>query len=399
VNVGEMHRRDYGRILASLIRVVHDIELAEDSLQEAFAAAVVQWEREGPPRNPASWLLSTARHKAIDEIRRRARAENRTDELAAMPAPEDDDEPVPLDSLRLIFTCCHPSLSPEAQMALALRTICGLETEEIARAFLVPTATMAQRLVRAKGKIKMANIPYAVPPDDALPERLDAAMEIVYLLFNEGYSASFGESMVRADLCAEAIRLGTMLVQLLPAEHEAKGLLALMLLHDARRATRVDDEGIIVLLEDQDRSRWDRAKIEEGAALVPAAMRGRPLGPYAVQAAIAALHVEAPAAKDTDWRQIAALYGVLYAIHPSPVIALNRAVAVAMADGPLRGLELLREIHLPDYHLLPAARADLLRRLGRTEDAKSEYRAALGLVKNDSERRFLERRLATLDAV
>lgn len=393
MNLGELHRREYGRILASLIRVVKDFDLAEDAVQEAFAAALVQWPAQGPPQNPVAWLIATARHKAIDQLRRHALAERKRDDIAAL-VVQREDAPVPLDMLRLIFTCCHPALAPEAQVALTLRTICGLSTEEIARAFLVPTPTLAQRLVRAKAKIKGARIPYEVPGDDELAERLDAVMAVVYLVFNEGYSASFGSDLMRADLCVEAIRLSRLLIELLPAEREPKGLLALMLLHDARRATRTDDEGAIVLLEDQDRSRWDGAKIAEGAALVEQALRGRPPGSYAVQAAIAALHAQAPSARETDWRQIAALYSVLLDLLPSPVVALNRAVAVAMADGIEHGLALLDTIHLPDYHLLPAARADLLRRLGRHDEAAAAYRQALALVTNEAERRFLERRLA-----
>ena len=393
MNLGELHRREYGRILASLIRMVRDFDLAEDALQEAFAAALAQWPAQGPPQNPVAWLITTARHKAIDQLRRRALADRTRDNLAALVAPEED-VPVPLDSLRLIFTCCHPALAPEAQVALTLRTICGLSTEEIARAFLVPVPTLAQRLVRAKAKIRGARIPYEVPEDDELAKRLDTVLAVVYLVFNEGYAASFGAELVRADLCKEAIRLGRLLVDLLPAEREPKGLLALMLLHDARRATRTDDEGAIVLLEDQDRSRWDRVKIAEGAALVVQALRGRPLSAYAVQAAIAALHAQAPSAGETDWRQIAALYSVLVGIQPSPVVELNRAVAIAMADGLEHGLALLDTIHLPGYHLLPAARADLLRRLGRHAEAAAAYRQALALVTNTAERRFLEWRLA-----
>lgn len=393
MNLGELYRQEYGRILASLIRVIRDFDLAEDSLQEAFAAALVQWPAQGPPQNPVAWLITTARHKAIDQLRRRELAERKRDDIAALVAQRED-TPVPLDLLRLIFTCCHPALAPEAQVALTLRTVCGLSTEEIARAFIVPTPTLAQRLVRAKAKIKGARIPYEVPGDDELAERLDAVLAVIYLVFNEGYAASFGAELVRADLCAEAIRLGCLLVELLPAEPEPKGLLALMLLHDARRATRTDDEGAIVLLEDQDRSRWDRAKIAEGAALVEQALRGRPPGRYAVQAAIAALHAQAPSAHATDWRQIAALYSVLACIYPSPVVELNRAVAIAMADGLEHGLALLDTIHLPGYHLLPAARADLLRRLGRHTEAADAYRQALALVTNEAERRFLERRLA-----
>jgi RNA polymerase sigma-70 factor (ECF subfamily) len=322
-------------------------------------------------------------------------AEGKRDEIAAL-AVAQEDTTVPLDSLRLLFTCCHPALAPEARVALTLRTIGGLATEEIARAFLVPAPTLAQRIVRAKAKIKAAGIPYEVPGDDVLAERLDSVMAVVYLIFNEGYAASFGAELVRAELCAEAIRLGRMLVELLPAEREPKGLLALMLLHDARRATRTDDEGELVLLEAQDRSRWDRVKIAEGSALVRQALRGQAPGEYAVQAAIAALHAGAPAAGETDWPQIAALYGVLAGIHPSPVVELNRAVAIAMAEGPEQGLSLLNTLQLPGYHLLPAARADLLRRLGRSKEAAAAYREALGRVTNEAERRFLERRLAEL---
>jgi RNA polymerase sigma-70 factor (ECF subfamily) len=399
VSLGELHQREYGRILASLIRLVGDFSVAEDALGDAFEAALVQWPAEGQPRNPVAWLIATARHKAIDRLRHRTLALERQAALAAeLELAPDEDAPVPLDSLRLIFTCCHPALAPEAQVALTLRTLCGLTTEEIARAFLVPTATLAQRLVRAKAKIRAARIPYEVPADDILPERLEAVMAVIYLVFNEGYSASFGARVVRADLCREAIRLGRLLVELLPGEAEPKGLLALMLLHDARRATRTDESGGLVLLEDQDRSRWNGAQIAEGAALVEAALRGRPTGQYAVQAAIAALHAEAPSAGETDWRQIAALYGVLARIHPSPVVELNRAVAVAMADGLERGLALLDTIHLPGYHRLPAARADLLRRLGRRAEAAEAYRQALALVTNDAERRFFERRLAEVTA-
>ena len=393
MDLGELHRREYGRILASLIRVLGEFDLAEDALQEAFEAALTQWPAQGMPRNPVAWLISTARHKAIDRIRHRALVEGKRGDLAALLTPGAD-APVPVDSLRLIFTCCHPALAPEAQVALTLRTICGLTTEEIAHAFLVPVPTLAQRLVRAKAKIKGARIPYEVPGDDVLADRLDTAMAVIYLVFNEGYSASFGPDVVRADLCAEAIRLSRLLVELLPAEREPKGLLALTLLHDARRAARTGDEGAIVLLEDQDRSRWDRAKIAEGRALVRQALPGQPPGKYAVQAAIALLHAEASSARETDWPQIAALYGVLAAIDPSPVIELNRAVAIAMADGLERGLALLDTIALPGYHLLPAARADLLRRLDRPVEAAAAYRQALALVTNDAERRFLERRLA-----
>ncbi len=393
MNFGELYRREYGRILASLIRQVRDFELAEDALQEASEAALEKWPAQGAPQNPVGWLLATARNKAIDQLRRRKLAERKQGEIEALLLVQDD-TPVPLDSLRLVFTCCHPSLATETQVALTLRTVGGLSTEEIARAFLVPTATLAQRIVRAKAKIKGAGIPYEVPADDALAERLSAVLTVVYLIFNEGYSASFGAELVRGELCAEAIRLGRMLCELLPAEREPKGLLALMLLHDARRATRIDAEGALVLLEDQDRTQWDRAKIAEGAALVAQLMRSRPLGTYAVQAAIASLHAEAPSARETDWPQIAALYGLLAGIHPSPVVELNRAVAIAMAAGPAQGLALLDGIELPAYYLLPAVRADLLRRLGRKGEAAAAYKQALALVTNDAERRFLAKRLA-----
>jgi RNA polymerase sigma-70 factor, ECF subfamily len=393
-NLGDLHRREYGRILASLIRVVRDFDLAEDALQEAFEAALAQWPAQGAPDNPVAWLIGTARHKAIDQLRRRTMAEAKRDEIAAEVAPEvEADAPLPLDSLRLIFTCCHPALAPEAQVALTLRTVCGLSTEAIARAFLVPVPTLQQRIVRAKAKIKGARIPYEVPGDDELAARLDAVLAVVYLVFTEGYSATSGTDLVRADLCAEAIRLARLLAELLPDEREVKGLLALMLLHDARRDSRTDATGAIVLLEDQDRSRWDRARIAEGAALVGEALRARAPGAYAIQAAIAALHAQAPSARATDWPQIAALYGVLAGLHPSPVVELNRAVAVAMADGIEHGLALLEAVHLPGYYLLPAARADLLRRLGRRPEAAQAYRDALALVTNDAERRYLERRL------
>jgi RNA polymerase sigma-70 factor (ECF subfamily) len=390
-NLGEIHRQEYGRILASLIRVVGDFTLAEDSLQEAFAAAHVQWP-EHPPQNAVAWLMTTARHKAIDQIRRRTLAESRQFEIRAVSAPVES-EPEPVDSLRLMFTCCHPALAPDAQVALTLRTIGGLSTEEIARAFLVPVPTLAQRLVRAKTKIKLAGIAYEIPENDELAERLEALLAVLYLIFNEGYSASFGDELVRGDLCAEAIRLTRQLVQLLPEEREPKGLLALMLLTDARRATRTDKTGEIVLLEDQDRSRWEREKISEGVRLVQPALRGGNPGRYAVQAAIAALHAQAASVAETDWAQIAALYGVLGTIQPSPVIELNRAVAIAMAEGFEKGLKLLEELDLPGYHLLPAARADLQRRLGRYIEAANSYREALDLVTNAAERKFLERRL------
>ncbi|HUO65688.1 MAG TPA: RNA polymerase sigma factor [Terriglobales bacterium] len=404
MRIEEIFRAEHGRILATLIRLLGDIDVAEEALQEAFAAALEQWPEAGTPVNPVAWLVSTGRHKAIDRLRRRVRFAEKQDEIALhieLSAAEDE-APVPEDRLRLIFTCCHPALATEAQVALTLRTLGGLSTEEIARAFLVPAATMAQRLVRAKAKIRTAGIPYRVPPDDALAERLEAVMVVVYLVFNEGYSASFGARLVRHELCEQAIRLGRMLVELLPARAEAKGLLALMLLHDSRRETRLDGSGDIVLLEDQDRSRWDRAQIEEGAALVEAALLegARPPGPYALQAAIAAVHAQAPTASATDWAQIAELYGVLARVHPSPVVELNRAVAVAMSGEIERGLAVVDDIdrrgELAGYHLLPAAHAELLRRLGRHAEAAESYRRALELVGNEPERRHLEKRLRQL---
>src|SRR6266849_4839924 len=341
MHIEEIFRVEHGRILATLIRVLGDFDVAEEALQEAFEAALEQWPAAGMPDNPVAWLIGTARHKAIDRLRRRARLAQKQDEIARHLEllAEEEEAPVPEDRLRLIFTCCHPALATEAQVALTLRTLGGLSTEEIAHAFLVPAPTMAQRLVRAKAKIRAARIPYEVPPDDALAERLEAVMVVVYLVFNEGYAASFGARLVRHELCEQAIRLGRMLVELLPAHAEPKGLLALMLLHDSRSETRLDGSGEIVLLEDQDRTRWDRAQIDEGAALVEAALSegGRPPGPYALQAAIAAVHAQAA----TDWQQIAALYGVLARVHPTPVVELNRAVAVAMSSGLERGLALL----------------------------------------------------------
>jgi len=401
VGIEEIFRAEHGRILATLIRVLGDFDVAEEALQEAFEAALEQWPGAGVPANPVAWLISTARHKAIDRLRRRARLAQKQEEIARhleLLAVEEE-APVPEDRLRLIFTCCHPALATEAQVALTLRTLGGLSTEEIAHAFLVPAPTMAQRLVRAKAKIRAARIPYQVPPTDALAERLEAVMVVVYLVFNEGYAASFGARLVRHELCAQAIRLGRMLVELLPARAEPMGLLALMLLHDSRREARLDESGDIVLLEDQDRTRWGRAQIDEGVALVEAALRagGRPPGPYALQAAIAAIHAQAPTAAATDWRQIAALYGLLAQVHPTPVVDLNRAVAVAMSDGIERGLALVDELdhrgELGGYHLLPAARAELLRRLGRHAEAAESYRRALALVSNEAERRHLEKRL------
>jgi RNA polymerase sigma-70 factor, ECF subfamily len=401
MRIEEIFREEHGRILATLIRLLGGIDAAEEALQDAFAAALEQWPAAGAPANPVAWLVSTGRHKAIDRLRRSAVLARKQDQIALHieQSAAEDEAPVPEDRLRLIFTCCHPALAPEAQVALTLRTLGGLSTEEIARAFLVPAPTMAQRLVRAKMKIRTARIPYQVPLEDALTERLEAVMVVVYLVFNEGYSASFGARHVRHELCEQAIRLGRMLVELLPGQAEPQGLLALMLLHDSRRQTRLDGSGDIVLLEDQDRALWDRAQIEEGATMAEAALRAgaRPPGRYALQAAIAAVHAQAPTAAATDWAQIVALYGALARAHPSPVVELNRAVAVAMSGDVEGGLAMVEEIDRQDglvgYHLLPAARAELLRRLGRRVEAAESYRRALALVSNEAERRHLEKRL------
>jgi RNA polymerase sigma-70 factor, ECF subfamily len=404
--VERVFKQERGRILATLIRILGDIDLGEEALAAALEAALVQWPDEGTPANPRAWLIRAARNKAIDRMRRRALFEDKRAEMEAEAALEredaaldsDDEVSVHDDRLRLIFTCCHPALAVEAQVALTLRTLCGLETEEIARAFLVPAPTMAQRLVRAKSKIRQAHIPYRVPDAEDLPARVDAVLAVVYLVFNEGYAASSGAALVRRELCAEAIRLGRLLVELMPGETEVRALLALMLLTDARRDARVDADGEMVLLEDQDRSRWDREAIGEGLALVEAALRGGPPGSYALQAAIAGVHARASRAGDTDWREIASLYTVLMAAHRSSVVALNHAAAVAMAEGPAQGLRLMDALaadgSLAGYHLLPAARADLLRRLGRLPEAAAAYREALALVGNETDRRFLERRLA-----
>ncbi len=393
--IDRLYREEYGRLLAGLIRVVRDVELAEDVLQEAFAAAVQQW-GDGEPLTPAAWIFSTARNKAIDRVRKRVMEADHAAVLVDLEADRSEG-PAPEDPLRLLFTCCHPALAQDAQIALTLRTLSGLSTEEIARAFLVSPATMAQRLVRAKSKIRDAGIPYEVPADEALEERLGGVMAAIYLVFNEGYSATFGDALVRRDLCTEAIRLGRLLVELLPGRTEPRGLLALMLLHDSRRDTRQDAQGTLVRLEDQDRARWDAAQIAQGVALVEEALRAAPPGPYALQAAIAALHARAPRAADTDWPQIAALYGVLYRIQPTPVVELNRAVAIAMADGFERGLALIDGLEargeLAGYHLVEAARADLLRRLGRQAEANRAYARAVALATNDAERRFLQAQL------
>jgi RNA polymerase sigma-70 factor (ECF subfamily) len=401
--VDAVYRSDWGRIVATLIRLVGDFEVAEEAAQDAFAAAVAQWAISGVPEFPRAWIVQTARHKAIDRLRRRAKLGEKLDAYAATEStraveePDYDPTQIPDDRLRLIFTCCHPSLSLEAQVALTLRTLGGLETEEIARAFLVPVATMAQRLVRAKGKIRDARIPYSVPDTKDMPARLGAVLTVIYLIFTEGYAPTRGDALVRTDLCVEAIRLGRLVRALMgsatPAE--ATGLLALMLLHDSRREARLDEAGDLVLLEDQARSRWNRAQIVEALPLVEEAMRGG--GPYALQAAIAAVHCQAARPEATDWRQIVRLYDLLERLEPSPVVALNRAAAVAMVDGPRAALTLLDRLaaggELERYHLLHAAQADLLRRLGSMKEAAKSYAKALALVTNDAERRFLERRL------
>jgi RNA polymerase sigma-70 factor, ECF subfamily len=398
VMVDAIYRSESRRVLATLIRLLGDFDLAEEALHDAFAAAMETWPRDGAPANPRAWLVSAGRFRAIDGIRRRARFDASLTKLAeqldtdAGAAAEREDETVEDDQLRLIFTCCHPALQPDAQIALTLRTVCGLTTEEIAHAFLAQPPTLAQRIVRAKAKIRDARIPYEVPARAELPQRLESVLRVIYLVFNEGYSASSGASLTRRELSAEAIRLGRLLVELLP-EPEALGLLALMVLHESRRRARTSPAGELILLEDQDRTTWDRALIAEGTALVQRALAPRRSGPYTLQAAIAAVHAGAATAEATDWPQIAALYGVLAGIDPSPVVELNRAVAVAMADGIEKGLALLDAIHLPDYHLLPAARADLLRRLRRRDEAAAAYREALALVTNEAERRYLEGRL------
>jgi RNA polymerase sigma-70 factor (ECF subfamily) len=391
------------RVLATLIRLLGDFDAAEEALQDAFRAALEQWPREGVPANPRAWLVSTGRFKAIDGLRRRARFDALEDagvnaDVAVIDSDAwADKEAVEDDRLRLIFTCCHPALASDAQVALTLREVCGLTTEEIARAFLTPPPTLAQRIVRAKAKIRDARIPYQVPQGPELPDRLDAVLRVIYLVFNEGYAASSGASLMRNDLSAEAIRLGRLLVDLLP-EPEAIGLLALMLLHESRRASRTSESGELVLLEDQDRSRWDQAQIDEGRRLVERALRTRRFGPYTIQAAISAVHADARTASETDWNEIVELYDLLWRSDPSPVIELNRAVAVAMRDGPGAGLALIDAIldrgDLLEYRLAHAARADLCRRLGRSDEARQSYARALSLTRQEPERRFLERRLA-----
>ncbi|HET9763448.1 MAG TPA: RNA polymerase sigma factor [Casimicrobiaceae bacterium] len=400
----QVYRAESRRVFATLVRLLGDFDLAEEALHDAFRAALEQWPRQGVPDNPRAWLVSAGRFKAIDGIRRHTRFTSMEDVAERVEAIPDESEPwepesIEDDRLRLIFTCCHPSLAPDAQVALTLREVCGLTTEEIAQAFLAAPSTLAQRIVRAKAKIRDARIPYQVPSPTELPERLDSVLRVIYLVFNEGYSASSGDAVTRVDLSAEAIRVGRLLSELLP-EPEALGLLALMLLQESRRAARTSPSGDLVLLGEQDRTLWNRAEIAEGSALVERALASRRIGPYALQAAIAAVHAESASPEATDWSEIVGLYDVLFRIDPSPVVELNRAVAVAMRDGPESGLALVDGIlargELAEYHLAHAARADLCRRLGRSDDARASYARALALARQAPERRFLERRLAEL---
>ncbi len=403
--IDEIYRRESRRVLATLIRLLRDFDLAEEALHEAFVAAAEIWPRDGVPANPRAWLVSTGRFKAIDTIRRRGRLDQlqaelirRQDEVSTVNASRADED-IEDDRLRLIFTCCHPAIDPLVQVALTLREVCGLTTEAVASAFLIAPATMAQRIVRGKAKIRDAGIPYVIPSAADLPERMGSVLSVIYLVFNEGYSASSGETVTRADLSAEAIRLGRLLVELMP-DPEAIGLLALMLLQESRRLARTTLEGDLVLLEDQDRALWNREQITEGLALVDRAVSSRRFGPYGVQAALAAVHARAETPGETDWSQMVALYDALLTIQPSPVIELNQAVAMAMRDGPAAGLDRIDQIlqrgELRDYHLVYAARADLLRRQGHRDQAKAAYEQALSLVKQEPERRFLTKRLQEL---
>jgi RNA polymerase sigma-70 factor (ECF subfamily) len=397
-DIEAIYRAESRRVFATLVRLLGDFDLAEEAMSEAFRAALEQWPREGVPANPRAWLVSTGRFKAIDAIRRESRfAYVEPEELESFAAQESEQNEIEDDRLRLIFTCCHPALSPDAQVALTLREVCALKTEEIAHAFLTPAPTLAQRIVRAKNKIRDAKIPYEVPGPRELGERLDAVLRVIYLVYNEGYSASSGASVTRAELSLEAIRVGRLLVELLP-QAEAMGLLALMLLQESRRAARASANGEIVLLEDQDRALWDRAMIGEGVALTERALKTRMFGPYCLQAAIAAVHAEAPSTQETDWSEIIGLYDVLARLDPSPVVALNRAVAVAMRDGPSLALPIVNALlrDLADYHLAHAVHADLCRRLGKKSDALASYRKALALARQEPERRFLERRIESL---
>jgi RNA polymerase sigma-70 factor (ECF subfamily) len=409
MNLESLYRQEWRRVLATTLRLTGDFDLSEEAAQDAFVAALEQWPRDGAPSNPYAWLVSTARHRVVDQLRRRARIVQKQIDLEQLAALEEsaidlsDAAAMVDDQLRLIFTCCHPALAVEAQVALTLRTVCGLTTEEIARCFLTPVATMAQRLVRVKRKIRDARLPFAIPPRERLPERLDGVMLVVYLVFTEGYAATSGTVWIRRQLCEEAIRLGRLLGELIPRNPELRALLALMLLHDSRRMARSGPDEEIITLEEQDRALWDRREIAEGVPLLESALREGASGEYALQAAIAALHARAERAEDTDWAQIARLYDALLRKGPSPVVELNRAAAVAMAEGPSSGLALIAALEakgeLAGYHLLPAAKADLLRREGRWMEAAESYRQALAMVSNDSERRFLARRLLEVEAL